>query len=211
MSAGGSQQKQSNSSQSTSETFIDPTQGGFLQDMWSQAMGQANPNAVGDAAMQAGGVNQGFLQGAMDTATGLMDPQGQIAAQTASLQSGLGDLFRNEMMPGIQGNAVAMGGLGGGRQGVAEGQAAGEIANAFTSGLGDITARANAQAGQAAGMAPMFSQANMQNAMQGQMGGFAPLSQLAQILGGPTVLSKMQQSSKGKGKTESFDFGLPGF
>jgi len=207
MSAGGSQSKQSSSSSSNS--FIDPTQAGFLGNMWGQAQGITDPNAVGQAASNAAGMNSPFLQGAMNTMSGLMDPQGQIAAQSASLQSGLGDLFRNEINPAIQSNAVAMGGLGGGRQGVAEGVATGQLANAYTQGLGDITARANAQAGASAAMMPGLTEANMGNTMAGQLGGYAPLQQLAQILGNPAILQEMQ--SKSKGKTESFNFGMPGF
>lgn len=75
-----------------------------------------------------------------------MNPTRQIQAQGRSLQSGLGEMFREELNPAIRGNAIAAGGFGGGRQGVAQGQAVGELADAYTQGLGDITANANAQA-----------------------------------------------------------------
>ncbi len=92
------------------------------------------------------------MQPSLETLRGLMDPTAQISAQSKSLKSGLGELFREELNPAIRGDAIAAGGFGGGRQGVAQGQAVGELADAYTQGLGSITAQANAQAGQSAGM-----------------------------------------------------------
>jgi len=207
MSAGGSQEK--TRQDQSSRSFIDPTQAGFLGNMWQQAQGIADPNAVGQAAQNTAGMNSPFLQSAMNTTNQLMDPRAQIATQSASLQSGLGDLFQNEINPAIKSNAVGMGGLGGGRQGVAQGVATGQLANAYTQGLGDITARANAQAGSAASMMPGLTDAMMNNTMAGQLGGYAPLQQLAQILGNPAILQEME--SKSRGSRQSFDFGMPGF
>lgn len=96
------------------------------------------------------GAQQNQSQPALTTLAGLMDSRGQIAAQSASLKSGLGELFSEEINPALKGNAIAAGGFGGGRQGVAQGQAAGELMDSYTQGLGDITAGANAQAAAAA-------------------------------------------------------------
>jgi hypothetical protein len=88
---------------------------------------------------------------------------------------------------------------------VAQGVAAGQLGNSYTQGLGDITARANQQAGMASqALGPMAGLmggvANM-----GQTAGQAVLANLSNILGGPTVLQ--QHSQSGSQKQEGFNMG----
>jgi hypothetical protein len=196
MSASGSDANTNSYAQGNS--FIDPTQLGSLSDLWNRATGITNAqgakdraNAVRDFAMP--GLRQGY-----NSLLGLTDAGGQIAAQEASLKSGLGSLFRDEINPAISTGALGAGGYGGGRQGVAQGVAAGQLGNSYTQGLGDITARANQQAGAASqALGPMAGLmggvANM-----GQTAGQAMLANLSNILGGPTVLQQHSQSSAGK-------------
>ena len=142
-----------------------------------------------------------------------MNPNSPIAQQQASLQAGLGQMFREELMPSMQSNAIAAGGVGGGRQGVAEGVAAGQMAQAYTQGLGDITARANQQALGAAGMMPGRSQALAEatyGSLYGGDKGMSILGQLAGIIGGPTVTQQSQSSGRcwGTGKSSGWGFGV---
>lgn len=210
---GSKQQSQSNSNSfsnsfgnSQSGSFIDPNQNPFLQQLYS---GGANTlGGLGDTGAQAQGlINQFDLSGGFGTLGQLADPTAQIETQTAALQEGLGNLFSNEIMPSIQGNAIGAGGLGGGRQGVAEGTAAGEIASQFTQGVADITGRANQQALQAAGLMPSYAQDAFNFGMGNVGAAFAPLQQFASLLGGPTVLQSAQSSSGSSSRSKSSSSG----
>ena len=196
-----SSQKQSSESQSNS--FVNPMQIPFLQNLYSSASsavtGVGNPFDM--SAVQP------MFDAAGEALTGLADPSAQIATQTEALSGALGNLFRNEINPAIESGAIAAGGFGGGRQGVAQGVAAGEIADAMTAGVADITGRANQQAmGAAMGLGNLGqSLFNMQG--QANMGELAPLQVLAQIIGNPTVL----QSSTSSGSGSGYGFSFPGF
>lgn len=202
---GGSQQsktrsKQWDEAQSTSSgsnrSFVDPMQQGFLQNLYGSAMGFANPGATTAAAQGASAAMLPGMRQAFGNIAGLADPRDQIRAQDKSLRAGLGALFTEEMMPAIQSDAISAGGFGGGRQGVAEGVAAGQIADAYTAGMGDITARANQTAVQAASQIPQLAQGLYTAYTAPSLAGLDPLSRLASILGSPTVLSQGQQTAK---------------
>jgi hypothetical protein len=191
-------------SDSQSNSFIDPTQQGFLNSLFGNSQGIAGSG--GEAVARgntAGEQNQGLLDAGMTGLLGQLDPSAQIAQQTDALSSGLGNLFRNEINPTIESNAIAGGGLGGGRQGVAQGVASGQIADAFTQGLAQITGQANQQAQGAASLIPGLAQANIGNANAGQGAGLDIMSQLASILGGPTVLNQSDSRSRALGQSKA--------
>ena len=196
MSAGGGQS--SSNSQSTNEalsvaqgssssigfnqSYIDPEQQAAQQLLSGMAIGQIGQGAgINDQAIAANNA--------------LVDPTAQIAAQEASLATGLGNLFNNEINPAIESQSLSTGGFGGGRQGVAQGVAAGQIADAYTTGLGDITARANSQAGNAINMSSGLANFTMDQ-----------IAQAGQILGSPTVLQSggTQSQSFNQAVSESF-------
>jgi hypothetical protein len=52
--------------------------------------------------------------------------------------TGVSDMLNNRVMPNIQGGAIAAGGLGGSRQGVAQGLAMGEAAKGLSTGLANL-------------------------------------------------------------------------
>lgn len=134
-----------------------PGQRATLTAMQGLSRMAANPNAGQGGVLarlgELGNVNRATQASApaLRTLKGLMDPSAQVAAQSRSLKTGLSNLFAEELNPAIRGNAIAAGGFGGGRQGVAQGQAVGQIADSYREGLGDIVAGANAQAAGAAG------------------------------------------------------------
>ncbi len=171
----------------TSGTFVDPSQQPFQNFLRNAGTAQVGVGAgvVGAAA----GLGAGNINAAQTANRALFDPGAQIKAQTDSLRFGLGKLFTDEINPAIENAAIASGGFGGGRQGVAQGVAAGQLGNAFTQGLGDITARANAQAQVAIGAAPGLAQAGVGAAAAPSQFGFDQLGQFAQLLGAPTVLA----------------------
>ena len=171
----------------TSATFVDPSQQpyqNFLREAGKAQIGKG-AGAVGIAARR-GGQNTLLAQEANQK---LFDPASQIKAQTDSLRSGLGRLFTDEINPAIENRAIASGGFGGGRQGVAQGVAAGQLGDAFTQGLGDITARANAQAQVAIGAAPGLAEAGVTAAGAPSQFGFDQLGQFAGLVGAPTILA----------------------
>lgn len=204
MSAGGSSSR--SSEYANRDSFLAPVQAGFLQDMFRQAQGQTNPAATRNAAYGATGVTNPMMLTTLRNTAAMTDPSAMIRAQAGSLKAGLGDLFRTEINPAIQTDAIAAGGFGGGRQGVAEGVAAGQLADAYTQGFGDIVANARQTALGAASQMPGLSSAYYTGRVAPTLAGFDPLTQLASILGSPILLDRAragQRSSSG-----SFDFGL---
>jgi len=213
MSVGGNKSTSTNSalSQSQNSSFLDPFQQQQFQQMIGQAGNFLNPQGAQNAVYGAESGNLAAGTAARDRMAGLGDPSGQIAAQDASLQEGLGQLFSNQIMPSIQGNAIAAGGLGGGRQGVAEGQAAGDIASAYAQARGDIVARANQGATQANALIPGMNQSIAGSALGQYGGGMDMLGMFSQLLGQPQVLSQGSASSgnSSTSKSSGFSFGLP--
>ena len=191
------------------ESFVDPRQQGYLDQLRGGAFGAAMPGQAQGAADQIGAMTQGGIGQGFDRLAALGDPRAQIAAQSGALQEGLGNLFRNEINPAIRSDAIAAGGFGGGRQGVAEGVAAGRLGEAYAQGLGDITARANQQALGANTALPGYVSAMLGN--QGLQSGFglSQYGQLADILGGPTVLQEAAASNRAtsRGNTYSVSSG----
>lgn len=194
----------SSSSQTTTSQGIYGPQGDQLESLYGAA-GNLFGNIQGPQGAQGqqignelSGVGMGFLGQTQQ----LADSQGQIAAQEASLASGLGNLFRDQINPAISNNAIQAGGFGGSRQGVAQGQAAGQLGQAFTEGLGDITARANAQALGAQGQGTASLPGLFDMGMAGFNNQWSPLQQFAGLLGGPQVLTQSQGTSESSSESK---------
>lgn len=186
---------------SKSSTDVWGPQKPFLQDiygagqsLYQQQAGQAGPAAQGFVDQMMPGLNAGFA-----SLGGLADPTAQIAAQEQSLATGLGNLWKNEINPAIGASGVGAGGFGGGRHGVAQGVAAGELGNAYTQGLGDITARANMQASQAAQSMPQYAAQTMNLGMSPFQAAFAPLQNYGALVGGPAMTSQSESSGYSMG------------
>ena len=212
-SVGGGKSESESSAQQTSNSFIDPSQLANLQQLWSSAS-----NQIGQGGLGQGGFNQGqnflnqignnpFDQNLQQFA----NPNNELAQQNIDLLgSNLSNQFNNQILPGIQSNAISGGALGGGRQGVAQGIAASGVSNAFAQGSQGILNNTYNQAQQAS---QFGSQYNLQQAMSG-LGGlgqfqkqqFAPMDYLARILGNPAILNQSQS----KGKSSSTDFNFAG-
>jgi len=213
---GGSQQSTSSSdmaswtnqflrsaSQGVSQSFIDPTQAGHLGNLWEDAAGYSNPAAATRASKNLVGEVMPGLRQAYGATTALTDPSKLIKAQTGSLKAGLGDLFREEINPAIEGGAIATGGFGGGRQGVAQGVATGQLADTFAQGYGDIVAGARETALNAGEAAGTLGQGIYNLGMMPSMAGLGQLQQYANLLGSPTVLSQMMNASRTRSGSKS--------
>jgi hypothetical protein len=142
-----------------------------------------------------GGVERDYLESRVGGSSPVLDEQ------IAALGDDLGTFFRDEINPAITSEAVSGGALGGGRQGVAQGTASAAVGREFQRGAtalraGDIAAR-DAAAGvlgqqrtQAAGTG-LAGIPGLQGVAEAGFGAeLAPYAALAQILGGPTVLSQ---------------------
>lgn len=212
MSAGGSSSNESSSSNSFTnmDSFISGSQLPFLQNMWQQSQGYANPGVTQGAAQAGAGAVLPGMQSAYGNIGALTDPTAQIDAQSSSLQAGLGQMFREQINPAIQTNAISAGGFGGGRQGVAEGVATGQLADAYTKGYGDIVSRANNTALGAGSMLPGMAQGIYDMNVNPTMAGLDPMAQLASILGNPAILNKTRSQSQGQssGSSSGFEVGF---
>lgn len=174
---------------------------------------QLVPALTGQAAslFDAGGQFLQQLQGGTGTdylANRLTSPSSVVNEQIGLLGEDIGAFLRNEINPTLVSNAIKAGGLGGGRQGVAQGIASQAALQQFQRGAAGIRAQDQAQrdaiAGQLAGLQQQGAATGL-----GALGGLydlatagvgaelAPYQMLAQILGGPTVLTQSQQSSYG--------------
>lgn len=206
--ANSSQQSNQSVSTSQSGTYLDMNQYAYLGSLYDQAFGATNTAGAQQAAQQASGFTAPALTTGLAGLTSLTDPTSQIQAQEQALATGLGNLFSQEINPAIESGAIATGGFGGGRQGVAQGVAAGQIADAYTTGLADITAQANQTALAASGMMPALTDSLYSTFLNPQLAAFDPLVQLAGILGAPTILSQMSSQSTSSGQGESAGFGF---
>lgn len=192
--------------------------------LFSSAEGSAaglDPSLLTDASNQlfAGGTE--FLEGiGGDAGTAflterLADRDTLEAEQIDQLQTDIGKLFQEELLPGITSEAVAGGQLGGGRQGVAQTGATEAAAEAFTRGSLDIRQQNQAQLDElAAGVASR----NIQGAQVGLAGGdslaalaelgfgadFRSIQMLAEVFGGPQTLTESLSSGIAEDFARSF-------
>jgi hypothetical protein len=234
------QSSQSSSGSSAGQTFVDPLQQPFLQFLNSMsqnvAQGQLGAGGIGDMAsmlsQQLGGQGQQFLQqfqGMQQAGGGGTDfLQQRVSQQNPFLNEQINQMgldmnqqFTQSILPAISQGAQAVGGLGGGRQGVAQGLASQGMQQAFAQqsanlrfqdvGLRQAAAGQLSQGGLQAGQAGMGSLGGLFNmGMSPFAAQFQPLAQLAAILGGPTVLSQQQsqQQAVGGSRGSGFNFGL---
>ena len=255
----GSKSRSTSSSQSSSRSFVDPAQQPFLDFLRTQAQGvqqgqqQARTQSGFDLSGQllgAGGQGlsnvgaiqgqlQGNLQGSGAFRSSAQALRAQAFGENPELQNqidllgqDIGQTFTQQLLPGIQSEAIGFGQLGGGRQGVAEGlgiqSALGEFQRGATSlRAGDFDRRLTAatslgelglgQQAQTAGQLETAGGLNLGgiDALQGlfdlgQAGfgeEFAGLEQLAAIIGDPTILQEAQAT----GEAASKGFGLFNF
>lgn len=151
--------------------------------------------------------------------------------QIGALQSDLGRMFNEELLPGITSGSVANGTLGGSRQGVAQGIAAEGIARQFAQGAAslrgaDLAARdqlageyaAGSREGNALALDSLAGLTDLAGA--GIEAELMPYEMLAKILGPQNTLteslsvsessgqSTAKSTSKSKSKSGSFNFGF---
>jgi hypothetical protein len=154
-----------------------------------------------------------YLTSRVDGSNPLLDDQ------IDQLREDTGRLFTEEFNPAITSRAVAGGNLGGGRQGVAQGAAMDTLSREFTRGVTDLrvadmamrdnaaaTVAANSLSAATTGLGALPGLLELMTA--GNNAELGVYSQLAGIMGGPTVLSESQaqdfSQSTGRSAAEAF-------
>lgn len=248
--ANKSSSKSSSESQSTdfgqSSSFGASTQNIAFEELFAKLYGDAAgasgkvagqiPEFQGQAAQLFSG-GTGFLDSLMGGDEGSDYLKNRVTGdnnildqQIAGLQTDIGKLFNEELLPGIKSNSINSGTLGGGRQGVAQGLAAERVTQQFARGATELRAQ-DQQARDAAardfssgrrdaastGLSALPSVLGLAEAGAGAE--FLPVSLLADVLGGPTTLTdslsrsesvnfgQSTSRSKSKGKSAGFSFG----
>ena len=248
----GSKSRSTSSSSSFQQSFVDPQQQPFLQQLRSQAQGvqQGQQQARTDTAFDLGGqllgaggqglsnvgAIQGNLQGNLPGFGATADAQQALRAQAFGenpelqnqinlLGQDIGQTFSQQILPGIQSEAIGFGQLGGGREGVAQGlgiqSALGEFQRGATQLRSDDINRQLTAAGQlgqlglgqqaqTGGQLGQAGQLNLQGieSLQGLFNlGLSPfdaefggLQQLSQIIGDPTVLQTARATGEASKK-----------
>lgn len=133
-------------------------------------------------------------------------PNTALEGNLQALQESLGRFFSEEINPAITNDAIAGGQLGGGRQGVAQGLGARAVTEQFSQGASSLISEDQAQRDAAAGKLGDLIGGGASTglgALQSLLGigmegatNLGPLSMLAQILGGPTVLGQSSDFSR---------------
>ena len=197
MSGGKSSSRNKSGNQSQSGTFVDPSQQPFLEFLRSQGQGLAGQQ------LGAGSDFQQFAGGAQNALMSFLQPQQNPFLQ-GQIEQGQGLINRNlqeNILPSIGGGAASAGQRGSSRQGVAEGIAA--------------RSAIEQQSQLSQNLLGQDFQAQQQRALQAlqfapQIGGlqFSPLSNFANILGGPNNLAGSTSSGFGKGSGNSKSLGF---
>ncbi len=194
---GGSKSQSSNRglqlSESTSGSFVDPSQQPFLDFLRQQGQGLAQQQLGGGSGFQ-----QNVLNPAMQALAGQLggDPN-LLNQQIGAAQQSISENLAQNILPTIQSQAGSVGQLGSSRQGVAEGIALRDAARQASDVELGLRTDAQRRQLQALSLAPM-------------VGGlqFQPLQNLAGLIGSPTLLNVGQSRSRGTTRGGSSSKGL---
>lgn len=222
-----------------SESRARSDQNVFLADLFKNLFsgaknvaGQIDTQGLTEAANSLFSSGSGFLADLQSISSG-QDVSGQFLTDRISGEGGfvdeniaalgedLGQFFEEELLPGIQSDAIAGGQLGGGRQGVAQGKALEAVGREFRRGSLDIrtedlrartdaASRLSAQrlSASEAGLAGARTQFDLANAAT--LAPFSPFLTLAQIMGDPTVLTRSRAKSRSLDIETSYSQGPTG-
>jgi len=179
--AGGGSQKSSQSSVDKGTNVWGPQQG-YLKDLWGQAQGQNNAG-LGQYGQQA----DQFINTAQSTMERMQNPG--VDPAMAAYSQNIGDQYRQQFMPALQGQAIQAGGLRGSRQQIGAALGAGQAMDSISDFAANSYAGQQQRALQAAQSAPGL--ADFARSMP-----WYNLSQYAGILGSP-VMQDLGGSSKG--------------
>jgi len=194
-------------SSASSSQYIDPTQLGFLTDLWSGAgrqVGAAQQNIQGMSGLMGQGMDFMTQLGSNDFLSALSQ---QAGGNEELMQRQIGDLggyinqFAERQMGNVEQGGISAGQFGS-RTSVGKGIVGEEATRAFGSGVTDIMtqdANRSLQASVAGGGLLSQGLIGGLSQMQGLMGlGMAPMMPyqgLAGIIGGPAVVGESESSA----------------
>ena len=191
----GGKSSSRNKSGGQSGTFVDPNQQPFLDFLRSQGQSLAGQQLGGGSDFQQ------FAGGAQNALMSFLQPQQNPFLQ-GQIEQGQGLINRNlqeNILPSIGGGAASAGQRGSSRQGVAEGIAA--------------RSAIEQQSQLSQNLLGQDFQGQQQRALQAlqfapQIGGlqFSPLTNFAQILGGPNNLAQSSQFGRGSSNSKELGF-----
>jgi hypothetical protein len=252
---GASRSRSSSQSQSSSSGFSvsGSSDAVFGADLYSELFGRAagaagavNTDALTTGANRLFDSGAGFLEQLDALAGGGPVGAGEdfltaqlgggddlVRQEIDTLQADLGEFYSETLLPGIRGEGIATGGLGGSREGVAQGIAGKALLREFGRGVLDIRQNDQARrtsiaqqlattqlqrrlAAAGAGLGALPQQ--FQLLQESSLAALSPFAALADILGDPTVLSsayaygreESQSTSSSSGKSDSLQLGLTG-
>jgi hypothetical protein len=226
---GANKTSSSSNSQSTAQSFgsnVWGPQQQYLQSMWGAGQGLANGPIGGQPGLDAANQNAGYAQqGLLQSNQNLqqfMQPQVDPAFQMYSDR--VGQQYNQQFLPGMKGQAIQAGGLGGSRQqiGNALGAQAGmqSISDFGAQSYAGQQQRALQAAGQQGQNSQMLGALGQQNLMNADFSRGMPWynqQMFAGLLGGPVMqdLGSYAQStstskSKGKGWNADISGGASG-
>jgi len=212
---------------STSSSSSSSSQNVFSADLFRQLFagatnvaGEIDTAGLTDAANQLFTGGQGFLGDLEELSAGtdvageflsgrISGEGGFVDENIAALGEDLGQFFEEQLLPGIESEAIGGLQLGGGRQGVAQGKAIESVGREFRRGSLEIRNRdlrertdaarvlsAQRLSASQAGLAGSQQQFDLANAAT--LAPFSPFLTLAQILGAPTTLTETESSSESR-------------
>jgi hypothetical protein len=209
-------------------TRLSEMQAPFLENLFQQAQGVAGQQMGGIGQAAQGFANQGLgsiasgfgsMQAGANALSPFTNPNNQLANQQIGLLGqDINRQFTRDIMPSLTQSAIGGGGLGGSRGQIAAGLAAQGAQDAFSRGALGIRSNAYNQAQQAAGLQGSM----LQGLGQAQIGAagdiynlglspfqaqFAPLQQLAGILGSPIMESFARNYSRSTGSGTGMSVG----
>lgn len=198
-----------------------------LQDLYGKAGALAGQQGnAGEVAQGLVDRNMGAVQGGIGALQDLAGGGGPLAnyanpnsdlarRMVGDASDAIGQNFNRVVLPGITSAAGQVGGIGGSREALARGVAAGDAASAIGKAATDIYAQqyqtgAQAAAGltdarlSAAGQLPGAATSAVNLGMSPFAASWAPLTSLANILGGPTTLGQSFGMSQAQGQAENW-------
>ncbi len=192
----GSKSESQTRSESRSGTFVEEAQAPYLEFLRSQGQ------SLTERAMSEGSDFQQRRQAQDQALQGFLAGPQENPYLQGQIDMGLGRIsenFNQNILPGIQSDAVGAGQFGGGRQGVAEGIAARDanrLGSEFAQNLiSQDYQQQQSRSLQALALSPQFNNAE-----------FAPLQAFGGLLGGPNNQSFSFGSSRGDSNSKSLGF-----
>ncbi len=188
------------SNSSSGRSFVAPFQQGFLSNLFQQGQNQLN-QSLPLAQELASQLPDQLINPAFGAFNQLINPQANpfLEQQIQNQNNSLGQFFNEQLLPGLNRQSTATGGLGGARNQIAQAQGAERVARAAAEGETALRFQGFQQAQQ--GQLGALGQANnlVNLGLSPATAPFQPLQAQQGVLGPPIILQKSSSSGGGFG------------